>query len=203
MKKQTNLRRMTELALLVSIVLLMAFTPLGYLTTPWGLSITLIVVPVAVGAVVMGPKAGAFLGLVFGLTSFAKSFTGGGMGPVMLEANPLGYLILCVVPRILVGFLPGFFYSHLKRFPKLRTFSQALCCFLTPIFNTALYMTALWLLFADTWLAFTGSEGSGFSLLILMISAVAVNGVIEAAASLILGTAVSKALLRTLHRDEE
>ena len=63
-------------------------------------------------------------------------------------------------------------------------------------------MTALWLLFADTWLAFNGAEGSGFSLLILMLSGVAVNGVIEAGACLILGTAVSKALIRALHRDD-
>lgn len=202
MNNRTNLRRMTELALLVAIVLLMAFTPLGYLTTPWGLNITLIVVPVAVGAVVMGPKAGALLGLVFGLTSFSKGFTGAGLSPIMLDANPLGFFILCVVPRVMVGFLPGFLYSQLKQFTKLRTFFQALCCFLTPIFNTTLYMTALWLLFADTWLAFNGAEGSGFSLLILMVSGVAVNGVIEAAACLILGTAVSKALLRTLHRNE-
>ena len=202
MKQTTNLRRMTELALLTAIVLLMAFTPLGYLTTPWGLNITLIVVPVAVGAVVLGPKAGAILGLVFGLTSFSKGFTGAGLSPIMLDANPIGFFILCVAPRVLVGFLPGFFYSLLKKNAKLRTFSQALCCFLTPFFNTALYMTALWLLFADTWLAFNGAEGSGFSLLILMLSGVAVNGVIEAGACLILGTAVSKALIRALHRDD-
>ena len=202
MKHRTELRRMTELALLTAIVLLMAFTPLGYLTTPWGLNITLIVVPVAVGAVVMGPKEGAFLGLVFGLTSFSKGFTGAGLSPIMLDADPIGFFILCVVPRVLVGFLPGFFYSQLKKFAKLRTFSQALCCFLTPIFNTALYMTTLWLLFSDTWLAFNGAEGTGFSLLILMVSGVAVNGIIEAAACLILGTAVSKALIRTLHRND-
>ena len=202
MKSTIKVRRMTELALLMSVVLLMAFTPLGYLTTPWGLSITLIVVPVAVGAIVLGPKSGAFLGLVFGLTSFSKGFTGAGLSPILLDADPLGFFVLCVVPRVLVGFLPGLLYSFLKRFPKIRTFSQALCCFLTPICNTVLYMTALWLLFADSWLAFNATEGSGFSLLLMMLSGVAVNGVVEAAACLVLGTAVSKALLRTLHRNE-
>lgn len=202
MKRKLNVRRMTELALLMAIVLLMAYTPLGYLNTPWGLSITLIVVPVAVGAIVMGPKAGAFLGLVFGLTSFFKTFGGAGLGPVMLDANPLGYFILCVVPRVLVGFLPGLIYLGLKRFEQYRTASQALCCFLTPVLNTSLYMTTLWLLFSDTWLAYNAIEGSGFSVLVLMLSGVAVNGIVEAAACLLLGTAVSKALLHTLHRNE-
>jgi len=202
MKQTTNVRRMTELALLMAIVLLMAFTPLGYLSTPWGLNITLIVVPVAVGAIVLGPKAGAFLGLVFGLTSFTKGFSGAGLSPILLDADPFGFFILCVGPRVLVGLLPGLLYSGLKRFSRLRTLSQALCCFLTPICNTVLYMTTLWLLFADSWLAFNGAEGSGFSLLLLMLSGVAVNGIVEAAACLLLGTAVSKGLIQALHRNE-
>ena len=202
MKHKFDVRRMTELALLMAVLLVMAYTPLGYLNTPWGLSITLMVVPVAVCAIVLGPKAGVFLGLTFGLTSFAKTFGGAGLGPIMLEADPIGYFVLCVGPRVLVGLLPGLLYGALKRFAKYRTASQALCCFLTPICNTALYMSTLWLLFSDTWLAYNAVEGSGFSLLLLMLGGVAVNGIVEAAACLLLGTAVSKALLRTLHRNE-
>lgn len=54
---------------LVAIILIMAFTPLGYIKTV-GIEITLIVVPVAVGAVTLGPTAGAILGGVFGFASF-------------------------------------------------------------------------------------------------------------------------------------
>lgn len=202
MKHKRDVRRMTELSLLMGIILVMAYTPLGYLNTPWGFPITLIVIPVAVGTIVMGPKSGTFLGLVFGLTSFAKTFGGTGLGPVMLEANPFGFFILCVVPRVFVGLLPGMLYAGLKQFVKLRTVSQAVCCFLTPILNTVLYMTTLWLLFSDTWLGYTGNTGSGFSLLIVMLSGVAVNGLVEAIACLLIGTAVSKALIHTLHRGE-
>lgn len=199
--KKLSVRRMTELSLLMAIVLLMGFTPLGYLPTPWGLHVTLIVIPVAVGGIVLGPKAGTFLGLVFGLTSFFKTFGSAGMGPVMLEANPVGFFVLCVAPRILAGLLPALLYHWLSRFQKLRTLGQAVCCFLTPICNTVFYMTALWLLFADTWLNFNGASGSGFSLLWLMISGVAVNGIAEAVACLIIGTAVSKALIKFTNQD--
>lgn len=202
MKHKQNIRRMTELALLVAIILVMAYTPLGYLRTPWGLSITLIVIPVAVGSIVMGPKAGTFLGLVFGLTSFLKTFGDSGLGPILLDANPIGYFILCVGPRVLVGLLPGMLYKGLKGFVKYRTISQAVCCFLTPVLNTVLYMTTLWLLFSDTWLAYNAMEGSGFSVLLLMISGVALNGIVEALACLLIGTAVSKALIKALHRNE-
>ena len=203
MKKTLDVRRMTELALLMAIIIVMAYTRLGYLTTPWGLPISLIVIPVAVGGIVLGPKAGTFLGLVFGLTSFTKTFGDAGMGPLMLEANPIGYFVLCVGPRLLVGLLPSLLYHWLKQYRPMRPAAQALCCFLTPVVNTVFYMTTLWLLFADTWLAFNGKEGSGISVLWIMLSGVAVNGIVEAAACLLAGTAVSNALLRTVHKGDE
>lgn len=203
MKNKPNVRRMTELALLMAIIIVMAYTRLGYLNTPWGLPIALIVIPVAVGGIVLGPKAGAFLGLVFGITSFTKTFGDAGMGPLMLEANPVGYFILCVFPRVMVGLLPSLLYRWLKNYRKFRTVSQAVCCFLTPVVNTVLYMSTLWLLFSDTWLAYNGKSGSGFSLLLVMLGGVAVNGIVEAATCLLIGTAVSKALLHTLNRNED
>lgn len=205
MKHKANVRRMTELALLMAIVLMMAYTPLGYLQTPWGVQITFIVIPVAVGAVVLGPGAGAFLGLVFGLTSFGKTFETV-MGAAMLQTGIVATFVGCVLPRVLVGLLPGLIYQGLQRFKKLRPVNAAVCCFLTPVLNTALYMVTSWLLFADTWLATAvtmGYEGgSGFSLLGFMLGMVAVNGIAEAIACLVIGTAVCKALIRTLHRNE-
>ena len=61
-------RYMVELALMIAIIFIMAFTPLGYLKTP-GLSITFLTVPVAVGAMILGPKGGAICGFAFGITS--------------------------------------------------------------------------------------------------------------------------------------
>lgn len=58
-KKKFSTKFLVEMALLVAIILIMAFTPLGYIKTA-GIEITLIVVPVAVGAVTLGPAAGAW-----------------------------------------------------------------------------------------------------------------------------------------------
>ena len=52
-KNKFSTKYLVEMALLVAIILLMAFTPIGYIKTA-GLEITLIVVPVAVGAVTLG-----------------------------------------------------------------------------------------------------------------------------------------------------
>ena len=73
-KKKVNTKNMVQLAILMAIIFLMAFTPLGYLKI-FLLDITLLVIPVAVGAVLLGPVAGAVLGLTFGFTSFILSFS--------------------------------------------------------------------------------------------------------------------------------
>jgi uncharacterized membrane protein len=205
MKRNSNVRYLAELALLVALVLIMAYTPLGYLKTPWGVEVTFIVIPVAVGSVVLGPTAGAILGLVFGLTSFAQCFGASPLGAILLQTSPVGTFFCCVVNRVLVGWIPGLLYQVLKRFDRTRVAGTALCCFLTPLLNTVLYIVGNWLIFSNTWLGITsatygyGGEG-GVSLLIFMMGLVAVNGLAEAVSSLILGTAVCKALDKTLNR---
>ena len=63
---RSNIRWLTQLALLVAIMLVMSYTPLGYL--PLGpLNCSLLSIPVAIGAMTMGPSAGAILGGVFGV----------------------------------------------------------------------------------------------------------------------------------------
>ena len=72
-KNKFSTKYLVEMALLVAIILLMAFTPIGYIKTA-GLEITLIVVPVAVGAVTLGPTAGAILGGVFGKQAQSRDY---------------------------------------------------------------------------------------------------------------------------------
>ena len=66
---------LTQLALLVAILLVLNYTPLGYLQIG-PLSASLLTVPVAIGAMTMNPMAGAILGGVFGATSFIQAVEG-------------------------------------------------------------------------------------------------------------------------------
>ena len=205
-KREVNVRYMAELAVLTAIVLLMAFTPLGYLPTPWGIQITMIVIPVAVGSIILGPKAGAFLGLVFGLTSFANAFSTP-FGQLMLSASVPATAWVLIVDRILVGLVPGLVYQLFagRASGKVRTFGVAFCCFLTPVVNTFLYIVFNWLLFRETWLSSSMTENytgnGGFSLLFFMLAMVAVNGISEAIAGTIIGSAVCTALQKTVNRE--
>ena len=109
---------MVKLALMVAIIFVMAFSPLGYLRTP-GLTITFLTVPVAVGAIILGPTAGAICGGAFGLTSAIMALTGGSaFSAALLQINPFGLLFTLLVPRILEGWLCGLIFAALKKICK-------------------------------------------------------------------------------------
>ena len=75
--KSTKLQYWLRVTLFAAILLLLALTPLGYIRTPI-LNITILTVPIAIGAIALGPTAGAVLGFVFGLTSAWSAISGGG-----------------------------------------------------------------------------------------------------------------------------
>ena len=114
--KTTNTRtiRLVQLALFTAIIAIMAFTPLGYIRLP-GLSIALIVIPVTVGAILMGPLAGLILGGIFCLTSLIQCFGKYPFGTALFAINPLCTIILCMLPRILMGWLTGVIYQVVKK----------------------------------------------------------------------------------------
>lgn len=59
-------------ALFAAIIIIMAFTPLGYIPLVV-INATIIHIPVILGSLFCGPKKGGFLGFIFGLTSFIKN----------------------------------------------------------------------------------------------------------------------------------
>ena len=101
------------------------------------------------------------------------------MGAVLLQMNPVGTFVVCVVTRVFVGLLPALIYQMLKKIKIANVFSVGLCCFLTPLVNTILYITGSYLIFADAWMELAvaagyGGEG-GISLLGFMFAMVAAN----------------------------
>ena len=99
MKSTLKTKQLVILGLLTAILLIMAYTPLGYLNVGI-LAITFNVIPVALAAIVLGPAGGAVAGAVFGLTSFLQCIGVGGtsaMGVILFDINPVlaFYSALC------------------------------------------------------------------------------------------------------------
>lgn len=192
--------RMVELALMSAVIIVMAFTPLGYFRTP-ALSVTLLTIPVAVGAIILGPAAGAFCGGVFGMTSFAMCFTGGGFSAMLLQINPFGTFITCVIARILEGFFCGLIFQ-LARKAGLKKSAYCIASLSCPLLNTLFFMSSLVLFFYNT----DYIQGIVASLgvknpLAFVIAFVGIQGAIEAVICFLIASAVSTALSAALKRN--
>lgn len=195
MKNRKTLE-MVQMAVLTAILLIMAFTPLGYLKT-LGLEISLLTIPVVIGAMVLGPRAGAGLGLLFGITSFYQCFGASAFGATLLGINPILTFVVCVPTRCLMGFLAGIVYRIVSKGDKMRTVSCFIGGFAGAFMNTLLFMGALLLCFWNTPLIqdLIASLGSG-NVIAFVVAFVGVNGLLELTLTCIVGGTVSRALNR-------
>lgn len=199
MKKSqmSKLVKLVQLAALTAIVVVMSFTPLGYLKIG-PLSIALVIIPVVTGAIVLGPAAGAFMGLVFGITSFAQCFGMDAFGTTLMNISPIYTFIMCIPTRVLAGFLCGLVFKGVQKGLKDRKSSEVaypIASVCGPLFNTLFFMSSLVLLFGKTDFIqelMTSMGAKGFlSFIVIMVG---VNGVVEIASCLVVSSALSKAL---------
>ncbi|MBE6760622.1 MAG: ECF transporter S component [Ruminococcaceae bacterium] len=192
--------RLSLLGLFAAIVLLMSFTPLGYLRIG-ALSVSFLVIPVAAGAIMLGPWGGLILGTLFGFSSFAQAFVGDAFAAMLLSINPICYAIMCIVPRVLTGLFAGLVSKGFARSEKttINTVTRSVVTsLLTPVFNTVMFMGSLVLFFWND--EYIQGFASGKSVLPFIIAFVGVNGLLEIAASLLIGTAVGIALIKVSDR---
>ena len=139
-RTKISVQDMVQLSVLIAILLLLELTGLGMIKTA-GLEITIMLVPVIVGAIVMGPAAGALLGGVFGAVSFYDAITGASaMTGALFQVSPVNTFILCVGMRVLMGLCCGLIFSGLKRFDKPGTWSYILSAMSAPFLNTVFFM---------------------------------------------------------------
>lgn len=198
MGKSTT-KQMTELALLIAVIAILSYTPLGYIKT-FGLEITMVVIPVAVGAITLGPFAGAVLGGAFGVMSYSRWVMGmSAFGAMLFEINPAATFVVCVVTRILMGFLTGLIYRGLKKVIFLKKVSLLASNLLAPLLNTALFMSALVFFFYQTdYIQKMAESMQAKNALVFVIAFVGINGLVEAIVCFILGSAISKTLQKVL-----
>lgn len=197
MKNQkTDTWRLATIAMLSGILLLMSFTPLGYLNIG-PLAISFNMIPVAVAAISLGPVAGAVLGGIFGITSFLQCIGFGGispMGAILFDISPILAFIQRFVPRVLAGLFSGYIYLGCKK-----AFNHTVSCFIAgfcaALFNTVLFMTALLLLFGQT--EYLQGLIGGKNIFVFICTFVGINAVFEMIADTLVVGVIGKALEKT------
>lgn len=196
-------------ALFAAIIVIMAFVPyLGYINLVV-IKATLIHVPVIIGSIMLGPKKGGFLGFIFGCTSlinntFNPSLLSFAFSPFYSVGEIGGNfwsIVICFVPRILVGVVPYFVYIGLRKLLKEKKGSDWLALPVAGVVgaftNTLLVMNLIYFCFSEQFAAAKGIAMEAVYGAILAI--IAANGVPEAIVAAVLTTVVCKALKRYLH----
>ena len=193
---------MVQMAILIAVLLVMAYTPLGYLRIGL-LSISLLTIPVVIGSMLIGPGAGAVLGTVFGITSFAQCFGADPFGGALLAINPFLTFLVCIPTRALMGFLAGLIFKGIHKVDKTKTVSYFVGGLSGALLNTILFMSMLMLCFWSTEYMQAINAGMGsLDIWAFLIAFIGVNGVVEAIVCCAAGGIISKAVSKALKINE-
>lgn len=202
-KKRVNTRYITELGLFIGIILLMKVT--GLSSIPVGpLVMTFTMIPIAVGAMLLGPLAGTILGTFYGFLSLYDAITGKSpMTAAFFAVSPFMTVLLCIGTRTLVGYLTGLLFRVFQKLDRHRIWSYFAGGLLAPMLNTILFMGFIVLFFYHTEFVQNLAANKGaVNPLMFVVLVVGVQGLIEWATGLVIGGAVAKGVALALKRYE-
>jgi len=186
-----KLKNFTLTTIFLSIILLCAFTPFGFLHLGV-VKATIIHIPVIIASIILGPRIGAFLGLAFGITSIwintitpsLLSFAFSPAIPVLgTDQGSFWALIVAIVPRVILGFLPYYLYKALQKLMKNLQKSTQKSLFVTGLFSTFIHtflvMGAIVFLFQDAYAQAIDAQGA-YGVITAVLTVFVTNGLIEA-----------------------
>ena len=186
--RRTRIARMTLLAMLVAVLIVLAFVNIPM---PMGLSITFNMIPVAIAVMAMGLPGGIIIGGAFGLISFLQCFGifgSSALGAALVNYSPVLMFIQRVVSRVLVGVLAAAVYRAMCNTKAPLYVRGAVTGFAAAFFNTLFFMTLLVLLFGNT--PQLADKIAAKGVIVYIITSVGINAVVEmVVAALVTGAA--------------
>ena len=200
--KKHDTRFMVSVGLMAAIVIVLANTPLGMIQLPI-VKATTVHIPVIIGAILLGPMAGAILGGVFGVCSLisntmAPTLLSFAFSPFMSTTGIIGAIKAIWVSvgcRILIGLAAGWLWRLLKKIKLNQIVALSVTGFVGSMVNTVAVMGSIYLLFAQQYaeakdVAVTAVWG-------LIMGTVTASGIPEAIAAAVLVAVVTKVLLKS------
>lgn len=186
-----KIKDFTLTTMFLSIILLCAFTPFGFIHLGI-IKATIIHIPIIIASIILGPKIGAFLGFVFGITSIVTntiaptllSFAFSPAIPVLGTSHGSFWaLFIAIVPRVIIGFIPYYVFKTVHRTVTKKKYNQKLAFFLTGLLSTFIHtflvMGSISLLFQDAYAQAVNADSTS-AIFKAVITVFFTNGLIEA-----------------------
>ena len=195
-----QIKYMCQVALFIAVELIMKLAGLGNIMINPFLNVTLMDIPVAIGAILLGPLAGMILGITFGLTSFIQPMSK--MIATLMNISLIHTIIMCVVMRALMGLCCGWIFRALKKIDRTRIVSYYVSALSAALLNTIFFMGYLVLVFYRTdYIQERVATLGAFNWFHFVILFVGLNGLLEAGATLLIGGSVAKGVDAALNRN--
>ena len=198
--KKHDTRWMVSVALMAAIVIVLANTPLGMIQLPI-IKATTVHIPVILGAILLGPSAGAILGAVFGICSLVSNT----MAPTLLSFAFSPFLSTTGIPgalkaiwisvgcRILIGVAAGWLWVLFTKIKLNQIIALPIVGFVGSMVNTVTVMGSIYFLFAQQYAE--AKEVALTAVFGLVMGTVTASGIPEAIAAAILVLALGKVLV--------
>lgn len=199
---QKKTRYLVQLAMWTALTLVLGIVPnLGYLPIP-PFNPTIVHIPVIIGAIMLGPAAGAFLGFVMGVTSIIQAtmivpITGFMFSPFLPLGNGWS-AVIAIVPRVCIGLVAAYIYKAIKIRDKRGYVASLIAGAAGSFINTILVLGGGYIFFGQQYSSKTGIAFN--TLLTIILTTVATNGVIEAIIAAVAAAAITKALTAAMKR---
>ncbi|MFI3116033.1 MAG: ECF transporter S component [Clostridia bacterium] len=202
-----NTKNLTQLAFFTALILMLGFTPLGFITV-FATGITTVHIPVILGSYVFNVKQSCYLGFIFGLVSFIRCFT----TPDAISAIVLGtgtgfglynlFLVVMIifVPRILVGLFTNLSLKILLKITKKETLSMIISAVIGSLTNTIFLLGGLFV-FASSQTSTAFGLDSTSTLFLVLAGIVAINGMIEAVFASVVSAPIGKVVSKYAKKD--
>lgn len=170
-KSVFHARKLTLGALLTAIVVVLQVLA-NFIQPVPGVSITLVLVPIIVGAALLGPVWGGWLGLVFALTVLLS-----GGATTFLTINSFGTIVTVIVKGVLAGMAAGLVYGWLS---KKNQYLAIFCAAVTaPVVNTGIFLIGCRLFFWNTITEWGKSFGYGNPFAYAILGLAGINFLVE------------------------
>lgn len=152
--KNEKIKRMVGIALLMATVVVLQSIPIPPVG---GFSISLVLIPIVLGAAVFGPGAGALLGATFGVIVYINCVTGTDAGGQMVfQANPILCFLVVMAKGTLAGLVSGLVYMLFKKHNGY--VAMLLSAIVCPVVNTGVFVACMLLFFNEVLAAWAGGS---------------------------------------------
>lgn len=149
-RRNLSVRKMAVVGMLSGISIFMGLTGLGFIPIP-PVKLTIMHLPVIIGAIIEGPVVGALVGLVFGLFSMYQAI----VAPTLI--SPIFYNpIVSLVPRVLIGIVAYYVYAFLKNKLKKQGLAISISAILATLTNTVGVLGFIYIIYLDKYAEIAG-----------------------------------------------